>query len=83
MQIGRKIYYEKSNGVVIWDKGEMDGAVEETTFEQDKVTTPVLSLLPTEAIGIKQLAYGELQEQFASSKGFIIDPTTEDVVFVR
>lgn len=25
MDIGRKVYFGKSNGIVIWDKGEMTG----------------------------------------------------------
>jgi hypothetical protein len=80
--IGRKIYYEKTNGVVLWDKGEMSGNVVETTLEEDKISMPTLTLIAPEQLGIKQLAYGELAEQFITSKGYRINPLTEEVEFV-
>ena len=83
MDVGRKIYYEKANGVVIWDKGEAQGVESETTFEQDKVACPALNLIPSEQLGIKQLAYGELAEQFAQAKGYRINPQTEEVEFAQ
>ena len=58
MNIGRKIYYAKSNGLIVWDKGEMSGSVVQTTFEQDKVTMPILAMLPTEEIGVLEFEYG-------------------------
>ena len=80
-QIGRKIYYEKTNGIVIWDKGEMEGDVRETTLEEDCLTMPILTLISPEQIGIKHLIYGELREQFISSSGYRINPTTEEIEF--
>ena len=58
MNIGRKIYYAKSNGLIIWDKGEMSGSVVETTFEQDKAIIPVLAMLPEAEIGVLEYEYG-------------------------
>lgn len=82
MELGRKIYYEKTNGVVIWDRGEMTGDVAETTLEQDKISTPILTLISSEQLGVKQLKYGELASNFASCKGYKINPITTDVEFV-
>lgn len=79
--IGRRIYYEKSNGIVICERGEMSGDVTETTLEQDKASMPVLTLIDSAQLGVKQLAYGELSIQFASSKGYRINPTTLEVEF--
>lgn len=82
VQIGRKIYYEKSNGVVIWDKGEMAGDVRETTLEEDKEVMPILTLIDSNQLGVKQLNYGELAENFINCKGYRINPITEEVEFV-
>lgn len=62
MNIGRKIYYAKSNGVVLWDKGEMSGAVVQTTFEQDKLIMPILAALPESEIGVIEYDYGTLMK---------------------
>lgn len=82
MEIGRKIYYEKTNGIVIWDKGELSGHVMKTSFEDDCKVMPVLTLISPEQLGVKQLEYGELREQFISSKGYRINPINEEVEFV-
>jgi hypothetical protein len=74
MQIGRKIYYSKDSGVIIWDKGEMSGEVVETTFEQDIEVMPVLSLINSDMLGVVQFEYGAYIEQFCNCRGFIIDP---------
>lgn len=83
MEIGRKIYFTKDTGVVIWDKGEMEGSVIETTFEEDCISMPVLTLIPTEKLGVVQYEFGHLIEQFSTSKGYIIDPITEEPVFAE
>lgn len=74
MQIGRKIYYEKTNGVVIWDKGEMEGDVRETTFEEDCTVIPVLTLIDSNQLGILQLNFGDYQEEFLTCRGYRINP---------
>jgi hypothetical protein len=81
MDIGRKIYYEKSNGVVIWDKGEMTGAVQETTLEEDMLAVPTLTLIAPEQLGVRHLAYGELATEFSACRGYRINPLTTDVEF--
>lgn len=73
MDIGRKIYYGKSNGLIIWDKGEMTGSVVETTFEEDKITMPILSLIHETELGILQLAYGQFEEEFKTCYKYSID----------
>lgn len=83
MQIGRKIYYEKANGIVIWDKGEMTGDVIETTLEQDIQTMPVIGLLDSEQLGILQLAYGELVTSFNNCRGYKINTIDGTVQFIE
>lgn len=82
MNIGRKVYYEKTNGVVIWDKGEMSGSVIETTLEEDKHFMPVLTLIPDEKLGVVKFEYGVYAEQFNTCRGFIINPQTKEPEFV-
>ena len=80
--IGRKIYYGKSNGIILWDKGEMSGSVVETTLEQDKEIFPILTLITSEELGVKQLNYGELRKKIEKSKGYRINPQTKEIEFV-
>lgn len=83
MQIGRKIYYEKTNGVPVWDKGEMSGDVVETTLAEDKTTFPLLSVLDVKGqLGTLQLDYGTDKDKFASCKGYYINVTDNTVVFL-
>lgn len=82
MEIGRKIYYEKANGVIIWDKGEMSGSVVETTFEEDKVAMPLLTLIPETELGVKQLNYGDYADEFSRVRAYRINPVTDELEFL-
>jgi len=64
MQIGRKIYYEKSTGNVILDTGEREGSVVETTTAQDFASYVVLSQRVPETVGVIQLVYCKDREKF-------------------
>lgn len=78
MQIGRKIYYHKYTGQVVWDKGEMSGSVRETTFDEDKVVMPEID---SEDVAVMTLGYGEKTEQFMESGAFVIDHSTKVITF--
>lgn len=81
--IGRKIYFEKTNGVIVWDKGEMSGNVEETTLYEDKVNVPLLNILDIKGqLGILQLNYGDYSTNFQSCKGYYINVTDNSIVFL-
>lgn len=83
MDIGRKIYYAKYSGVIIWDKGEMSGAVHETTFAEDCEAMPILALVNDNGmLCVVQLDYGAYAEQFITCKGYIINPETHEPQFV-
>jgi len=81
MQIGRKIYYELSTGNIILDTGERQGDVIETTIEQDFQTYVALSQRVPETIGVIQLAYGEMSEDFAMAESYRVDLATKKLVF--
>jgi hypothetical protein len=82
MLIGRKIYYGVSNGLVICDTGERAGDVRETTFEEDMNVIPLLSMIPSEEIGICQLQYGELSNEFETCNAYRINPETNRPEFI-
>ncbi|MCL6442087.1 MAG: hypothetical protein K6T83_01250 [Alicyclobacillus sp.] len=64
MQIGRKVYYELATGNVILDTGERQGAVVETTEEQDFAMYAALQPYQQSAVGVIQLAYGQDAQNF-------------------
>jgi len=78
MQIGRKIYYNKTTGEVVWDKGEMSGGVRETTFEEDKAIMPEIE---SADIVLMTLPYGDKKEEFRVCGGFTVDHKTQKITF--
>jgi len=65
MQIGRKIYYDKSTGNVLVDTGEMQGSVQETTQEQDFQTYIALQHRVPDTVGVVYLEFGQDGENFS------------------
>jgi hypothetical protein len=83
MQIGRRIYFEKSNGIIVWDKGEMQGDVRETTLDEDKSVMPILGVLDAKGqLGVLQLDYGAQTDSFASCQGYYVNVSDNSVVFL-
>ncbi len=66
MQIGRRIYYDKSTGEVIVDTGERSGDVVETTIDQDFMTYISLLERSRESVGMVQLDYGAYAADFSA-----------------
>lgn len=58
MQIGARIYYDKSTGNVIQEVGQRSGDVVETTTEQDFAAYVALAERIPESVGMLQLEYG-------------------------
>ena len=81
MNIGRRIYYEKSTGNVIVDTGERSGSVVETTVEQDFESYAALAARVPESVGVLELQYGTYADDFAECSGYRIDPQTEEILF--
>ncbi len=81
MQIGRRIYYEKSTGNVIVDTGERSGYVVESTVEQDFATYAALAERVPETVGWIQLEYGQYAQDFAACNGFRVNPDTLELEF--
>jgi hypothetical protein len=76
MEIGRKIYYELATGNYLLDTGERSGLVIETTQEQDFESYAALAERVPETIGVIQLEYGELAQDFMECNGYQVNLTT-------
>lgn len=80
MQIGRKIYYEKSTGNVLQDCGEREGSVVETTQEQDFQAYVALSERVPSTVGVVSLPYGQDRGKFGVY-GYHVDVVTNEIVW--
>lgn len=80
MEIGRRIYYEKSTGNVLVETGERSGFVVETSVEEDFATYVSLSERVPSAIGCIQLKYGQFSEEFIHFQ-LRIDTETENLIW--
>lgn len=72
-KIGRKIYFDKSTGNIILDKGEMMGSVIETSIEQDTETFVVLSERNRETFDVIELLFGQFAQDFAECNGYRVN----------
>lgn len=77
MQVGRKIYFDRITGDVIWDKGEMEGDVKETTVAEDSAIMPAIL---ESRVGFVQLVYGERLIEFMNAGKVKVDPDTKNVL---
>lgn len=68
-QVGRKVYYDKSTGNVVFITSEMVGWVEDSTVEQDFATYRELAERLPESVGVIHLEYGQYAEDFAQCNG--------------
>jgi len=83
MNIGRKIYYDCSTGIILWDLGERSGNVTPTTYEQDLSVMPLLGVLQSKnQLGTLQLNYGDYSSNFQSCKGYYINVADSSIVFL-
>ncbi|WP_339259596.1 hypothetical protein MKZ12_07305 [Paenibacillus sp. FSL R5-0713] len=64
MNIGRRIYYDKTTGEVIFNTGERSGYVVETTIDQDFSTYTALLERSRDSVGMVQLEYGDYASDF-------------------
>lgn len=81
MQIGRKVYYEKSSGNVIVDTGERSGSVRESTVDEDFASYVALSERVRETVDYIQLEYGQYAQDFAECNGYRVNPETKTLEF--
>ncbi|WP_058303456.1 hypothetical protein [Gorillibacterium timonense] len=81
MQIGRRIYYDKTTGNIIQDTSERSGDVIETSIEQDFTTYASLVERVPETVGLIQMEYGQYMQDFIEGKLDRIDLETLELLF--
>lgn len=78
-QIGTKIYYCLFTGNVIKIIGEMQGCVNETTFDEDYEIYKELNERNKSTIGLIKYSYGDFSSNGATS--IMVDLETNEVMF--
>jgi hypothetical protein len=81
MNIGKRIYYDKTTGDVVQETGERFGIVIEKTVEQDFLTYRALAERVPDTVGMIQLEYGAYAEDFQRGRLMRIDTETEGLLF--
>lgn len=67
-QIGTKIYYLKNTGNILIETGDMQGFVNESSFDEDYENYADLKKYDKDKIGCLKLEYGQLGQLLADSK---------------
>jgi hypothetical protein len=78
---GRRIYFDKSNGLVIVDTGEAEVYGERNTIERDIAVFPALSERNRDTFDVLELPYGAYAEDFRICNGYRVNPETLELEF--
>jgi len=80
--LGRRLYYNKLTGVILFDTGERMGEnIVDTTVEEDFQYALELRNQNPEIIGHIQLQPHEYSDEFAEAVSYRINPETEELEF--
>lgn len=82
-QFGRRIYYDKSTGNIIFEISEQSYTFDTTqpTIEQDISTYTALSERNRDTFDVLQLEYGQYAQDFAECNGYRVNPETKQLEF--
>lgn len=80
-QIGRRIYYEKTTGNIVFNTGERRNNVRETTIEEDFQFYQALKERVRETVGVIELEYGQYSQDFQECNGYRVNPETLELEF--
>ncbi len=81
MNIGRKIYFDKTTGNVIHDTGDRSGEVVATTVTQDIAAIKALSERVRTSFDVVELPYGQHAQDFTECNGYRVNPTAKTLEF--
>ena len=80
-QIGTKVYYCLLTGNVIKIIGDMQGFVNETTFDEDVEIYTELKERDRDSIGLLQFKYGEYPKLSQGATGVMVNLETKELIF--
>jgi len=83
MEIGKRLYYLKSCGDIVFDSGEVSGDVRvKPTLEQDLILGN-LTHLDREEIGIIELKFGEYAQEFIDNDACRVNVENGELYFIN
>lgn len=80
-KIGRKIFFDNTNGNVIFEIGEIQGVFIETLIEEDIANFTVLAERVRESFDVIELPFGAFSQDFADCNGYRVNPETQELEF--
>lgn len=81
MELGRRIFYDKTTGNRIVDMGERSGTFVETTIEHDFKTYALLAGRVRDTVGVLELEYGQYAKDFEACNVYRVNPDTKELEF--
>ena len=81
MKTGRRIYYDKKSGEVLYDSGESIGSVTQLSVEDEISNIKALSERNRETFDFIQMEYEELARDFKEATSYKVDVESKEIVF--
>lgn len=81
MEIGRRIYYDKTTGDVLVDTGQRSGDVTQTTVDEEIEIYKALNERTRESFDYMQLGYDDYGKDFMECNGYKINVETRGIEF--
>lgn len=79
--LGKRIYYSKKDGRIIFNTGEMQGWVNPTTTEDDWRIYSELQKYNKTEVDFIELQFGEFKTEFAECTSYRVNPDTKVLEF--
>jgi hypothetical protein len=78
---GRRIYYDKSTGLILVDTGEFSTIAPRNTIDEDIQNYTVLSERNRDSFDVLELEFGQYAADFAQCNGYRVNPETLELEF--
>ena len=79
--VGRRIYFLKINGTVIYNTGNSYGFVKEHNFDEEYDILIDLKKYKKDAIDFIDLKYNEFETEFRECTGYHVDVAKKEIIF--
>jgi hypothetical protein len=83
MDTGRKIYFKKATGEILYDTGEKQGDVVATSFNDDYAAIPQLKQLAKTEIDFIALEFGERRDEFQNIGKMTVDTAKKTLMIYQ